>query len=71
LDELEVAMKRWLWICPILSVLLSVTVLLYFGWSWKTGITIILVMTCPAMMINGALQIRKNNCEKVIAKPKN
>lgn len=52
-------MNRWLWICPILAVLLSVTVLLYWGWTWTTAIVIALAMVCPAIMIWGAFQTRK------------
>lgn len=52
-------MSRWLWICPILAVLLSVVVLYYFGLTWKTAAVVVLVMVCPAIMIWGAFEIRK------------
>ncbi len=52
-------MSRWLWICPILLVLLSVAIFLYWGWSWTTVGLVALVMVCPATMIWGAAQIHK------------
>lgn len=52
-------MNRWLWICPILVVLLSVTVFFYWGWSWTTIGLIAFVMVCPAVLIWGASQVRK------------
>jgi hypothetical protein len=44
-------MHRWLWICPILAVLLSVSVLFYWGWSWTGAGVIALVVACVAAMI--------------------
>lgn len=44
-------MNRWLWICPILAVLLSITVLFYWGWSWTSGGLIALVVACLATII--------------------
>lgn len=64
-------MNRWLWICPILSVMLSVTVLLYWGWSWPAGVIILLIMICPAIMIRGALQMRKMHDNKFVPEVKN
>lgn len=52
-------MNRWLWICPILVVLLSVTIFLYWGWSWTSAVLIALAIVCPAIIIWGAIQIRK------------
>lgn len=52
-------MNRWLWICPMLAVLLSVTIFLYWGWSLTTVVLIALAIVCPSIMIWGVIQIRK------------
>ncbi len=52
-------MNRWLWILPILVVLLSVTAFFYWGLSWTTAGLVALLMICPALMIWGAVQIQK------------
>ncbi|WP_295754587.1 hypothetical protein [Undibacterium sp.] len=52
-------MNRWLWLCPILVVLLIVTVLLYWGVSWVSTVLIALALVCPAIVIWGVLKIRK------------
>lgn len=49
-------MNRWLWICPILAVLISVIALLSWGWSWMTVVVIALASGCPAIMFWGAWQ---------------
>lgn len=51
-------MNRWLWICPILAVLLSVIALASWGWSWLTALVIAFAMICPAIMAWGAVQNR-------------
>lgn len=51
-------MNRWLWIFPILAVLLSVTIFFYWGWSWTAVGLIALVMAGTARMIWGAFQGR-------------
>lgn len=52
-------MNRWLWICIGLALLLSFVVWFAWGWSWASVLVIVFVMVCPAIMIWGALQIRK------------
>lgn len=58
-------MNRWLWICPILVVLLIVSVLLYWGWSWVSAVLIALALVCPAIMIWWAIQIRKPRADNL------
>lgn len=52
-------MNRWLWIYPILAVLLSFAVFYYWGWSWTSAGVIALIMASLATMIWEAFHIRK------------
>lgn len=61
-------MNRWLWICPILAVLLSVIALFYWGWSWTTAVVIGLALVCPALMAWGAMQAGKSDSSTLSAK---
>ncbi|MBI3284632.1 MAG: hypothetical protein HYZ65_07240 [Burkholderiales bacterium] len=58
-------MNRWFWICPILLVLLSVTVIFYWGWSWTSILVTGLALVCPALIIWGVLQLRKRPDERM------
>ena len=51
-------MHRWLWLCPILAVLLSISIFSYFGWSWTSVGLIALVVAGTAIMIWWAFQGR-------------
>lgn len=52
-------MHRWLWLCPILAVLLGVAVFFYWGWSWTSVGLIALLVACVAAMIWVIFHIRK------------
>lgn len=52
-------MNRWLWICPILVVFISVLALASWGLSWMTALVVGLAIVCPALMLWGSLQVRK------------
>lgn len=52
-------MKRWLWIVPILAVLLSLTVFFFWGWIWASAGAIALIMGSLAAVIWEVFHIRK------------
>lgn len=58
-------MKRWLWIYPILAVLLSFTVFFYWGWSWTSAGAIALIMVSLATMIWEAFHIPRSPAGKL------
>jgi hypothetical protein len=58
-------MKRWLWIVPILAVLLIFTVFYYWGWSWTSAGAIALIMGSLAAIIWEARQILKSPTAKL------
>lgn len=59
LEAQEMVMNRWLWICPILAVLISVLALASWGFSWMTALVVGLAIVCPALMLWGSLQAGK------------
>ena len=63
-------MNRWLWILPISSVLLSVAVLLSWGWAWQTAVLIMFVLVCPAVVIWQVLHLRAKHAHAGVARKK-
>ena len=55
-------MQRWLWLSPILAVLLSVSVFFYWGWSYVSAGLIALIATGLAIMIWWTYQRRTKTC---------
>ena len=49
-------MHRWLWLYPILAVLLSISIFFYWEWSWTSVGLIALVVACLAILIWWAFQ---------------
>lgn len=47
---------RWVWLCPLLSLLLAAAVLLTFGVSFWTALLAALFLVCPALIVWGAWQ---------------
>ncbi|MDO8777232.1 MAG: hypothetical protein Q7K57_52680 [Burkholderiaceae bacterium] len=48
---------RWLWLCPILSILLAAAVLMIFGFTFWGGLLAGLLLVCPAMLVWGAIEL--------------
>jgi|GEM_PF-1496288 len=48
---------RWLWLCPVLSILLAAAVLMYFGFTFWGGLLAALLLVCPAMLVWGAIEL--------------
>lgn len=51
-------MDRWLWLCPLLAILVGAFVLLVFGVSFWAGLLAALLMVCPALIVWGAIRFR-------------
>ena len=41
-------MNRWLWLCPLLAILLAAGVLVLWGFTWLTALIVALLLVCPA-----------------------
>lgn len=48
---------RWLWLCPVLSILLAAAVLMYFGFTFWGGLLAALLLVCPVMLVWGAIEL--------------
>ena len=51
--------KEWLWLCPLVSVLLAASVLLALGFSFWTALLAALFLVCPVLIAWGAWQARR------------
>tara|TARA_B100001105_G_scaffold54671_1_gene41510 strand:+ start:1254 stop:1490 length:237 start_codon:yes stop_codon:yes gene_type:complete len=49
--------NRWMWLCPILAVVLAAAVLWSFGFSWWSALPAALLLVCPVLIIWGAIQV--------------
>jgi hypothetical protein len=49
---------RWLWLCPLLAILVAAFVLLVFGVSFWAGLFAALLMVCPALIVWGTIWLR-------------
>ena len=49
--------NRWLWLCPILAVVLAAAVLWSSGFSWWSALLAALLLVCPVLIIWGAIQV--------------
>lgn len=63
LRSLECVMKprldNWLWACPATAVLLAAATLWLWGLTWASAIVVALVLVFPAILVWGALQLRR------------
>ena len=62
---------RWLWLCPVLSILLAVAVLMYFGFTFWGGLLAALLLVCPAMLVWGAIELWLDERSQRAAREKN
>jgi hypothetical protein len=53
-------LDRWLWLCPFLAIVVAAFVLLAFGVSFWTGLLAAFLMVCPALIIWGAIRLRRH-----------
>lgn len=50
---------RWLWLCPILAVILAAVVLMLFGFTLWGALLAALLLVCPAMVLWGAIELMR------------
>lgn len=62
---------RWLWLCPVLSILLAAAVLMYFGFTFWGGLLAALLLVCPAMLVWGAIEVWLDERSQRAARKKN
>lgn len=49
--------NRWMWLCPVLAVVVAALVLWAFGWSWWSALLAVALLVCPALILWGAVQV--------------
>ena len=62
---------RWLWLYPVLSILLAAAVLMYFGFTFWGGLLAALLLVCPAMLVWGAIELWLDERSQRAARRKN
>jgi hypothetical protein len=48
---------RWLWLCPLLSIVLAAAVLMLFGFTIWGALLAALLLVCPALLLWGAIEV--------------
>jgi F0F1-type ATP synthase membrane subunit b/b' len=49
--------NRWMWLCPILAVVIAAAVLRSFGFSWWSAVLAALLLVCPVLIVWGAIEV--------------
>lgn len=52
-------LNHWLWLCPLLSLVLAAVLMALFGLTWVSAILVALILVCPAVMVWGAYVLRR------------
>jgi hypothetical protein len=55
------SLRNWGWLCPFLMVGLAAGILALFGLSWWTALLVAILLVCPAIMVWGAIQIKRKD----------
>lgn len=63
--------NRWLWLCPILAVVLAAGVLILFGFTFWGALLAALMLVCPALILWGAIEIALDERRQRAARKKN
>ncbi|MCW5660021.1 MAG: hypothetical protein KIT60_20155 [Burkholderiaceae bacterium] len=48
---------RWLWLCPLVGIVLAVAALMLFGFTFWGALLAALLLVCPAMLLWGAIEV--------------
>jgi hypothetical protein len=49
--------NRWMWMCPILAVVIAAAVLWSFGFAWWSALLAAGLLVCPVLILWGAIQV--------------
>jgi hypothetical protein len=49
--------NRWMWLCPLLAVLLAAAILWTYGLDWWTALLAAALLVCPVLILWGAIQV--------------
>lgn len=62
---------RWLWLCPLLGIVLAAAVLMLFGLTIWSALLAALLLVCPATLLWGAIEIMLDERRQRAARKKN
>lgn len=62
---------RWLWLCPILGVVLAAVVLMLFGLTFWSALLAALLLVCPALILWGAIEAAMDERRQRAAREEN
>lgn len=63
--------NRWLWLCPILAVVLAAGVLMLFGFTFWGALLAAVLLVCPALILWGAIEVMLDERRQRTARKKN
>jgi hypothetical protein len=49
--------NRWMWLCPILAVMIAAAVLWSLGVAWWSALLAAVLLVCPVLILWGAVQV--------------
>lgn len=52
--------NNWLWLCPALGIAVAAGVLFVFGFSFWTALIAALLFVCPALVLWGVIQMKRD-----------
>lgn len=58
-ERIKACVREWAWLCPFVMLGLAAGILILFGVTVWTAILVALLLVCPAIMIWGALYLRR------------
>jgi hypothetical protein len=59
-NRVRMLADRWLWLCPLLAILVAALILVVFGVSFWTGLFAAFLMVCPALIFWGAIRLHRH-----------
>lgn len=52
---------NWMWICPALAIAMAAAILWLWGLTWPSAVLVAILLTCPALFVWAALQLRRSS----------
>ena len=53
----ESAAQRWMWLCPLLAVMLAAGIFVVFGWNLWSALLAAVLLVCPVLFVWGVIKI--------------
>jgi len=63
--------NRWLWLCPILAIVLAAVVLMMFGFTFWAALLAAVLLVCPALILWGLIEVMFDERRQRASRKKN